>query len=129
LRRAKLSANKTILADTADTFSALESLFKSRQRPEALFVTNNASTFAVIEALQRLGIRIGRDVALIGFDEVNFYSLVRPSITAISQPVSELGRTATRLLLDRIKNEGPAAKVRVTLPVALITRESCGCKR
>ncbi len=129
LRRAKLSARKTILPDTANALPALESLFNSRQRPDAVFATNNACTFAVIETLQTLGVRIGRDVALIGFDDVNFYTLIRPSITAISQPVAELGRTATRLLLERIHNEGPAGKVRITLPVALITRESCGCKR
>jgi len=129
LRRAKLSAKKTILPDMDNALPALEALFNSRQRPDAIFATNNACTFALIETMQRLGIRIGRDVALIGFDEVNFYSLIRPSITAISQPVAELGKTATRLLLERINNEGPAAKVRITLPVTLITRESCGCKR
>lgn len=129
LRRAKLPAQKTILADTANALSELESLFHSRQRPDALFATNNACTIAVIEALQVLRIRPGRDVGLIGFDDVSFYTLIRPSITAISQPVAELGRTAVRLLLERIHNEGPAEKVSVTLPVALITRESCGCKR
>ncbi len=128
LIRAKLSAKKTILPDPAHAISAMKSLFNSRQRPDAIFATNNASTFAAIEALQTLGIRIGRDVALIGFDDVNFYTLIRPSIAAISQPVAELGRTATRLLLERILNEGPVAKVRVTLPVSLIARESCGCK-
>jgi len=129
LRRAKLPARKLILEDTASALPGLASLFESRQRPQAIFATNNACTIAVIEALQTLGIRIGRDVALIGFDDVNFYTIIRPTITAISQPVSELGRTATRLLLERIHGQGPAEKVRVTLPVALITRASCGCKR
>ena len=129
LRRAKLPARKLIVEDTASVLPGLASLFESRHRPEAIFATNNACTIAVIEALQTLGIRIGRDVALIGFDDVNFYRIIRPTITAISQPVPELGRTATRLLLERIHGQVPTEKVRVTLPVELITRASCGCKR
>lgn len=129
LPRAKLPARKLIVEDIANALPDLASLFESRQRPEAIFATNNACTIAVIEALQTLGIRIGRDVALIGFDDVNFYRIIRPTITAISQPVAELGRTATRLLLERIHGQGPTEKVRVTLPVELITRASCGCKR
>ena len=129
MRGEKLSPRKLILPSTEAALPALKALFSSRDRPQALFATNNGCTIAVIEALQTLGIRIGKDVALIGFDDVAFYPLIRPSITAISQPVADLGRTATRLLLDRVQHQGPADKVRITLPVSLVTRESCGCKR
>ncbi|MGA7155345.1 MAG: LacI family DNA-binding transcriptional regulator [Acidobacteriaceae bacterium] len=129
MRREKLQVDKVILPGTDAALPALKSLFESRRPPEALFATNNMCTIAVIEALQTLGIRIGKDVALIGFDDVPFYSLIRPSITTISQPVAALGRTATRLLLDRVQSLAPAEKVRITLPVSLVKRESCGCKR
>jgi LacI family transcriptional regulator len=129
MRGAKLSAKKLVMPDAASILSALKALFKSRDRPDALFATNNMCTIAVIQALQALGIKIGKDVALIGFDDVDFYTLMRPSITSISQPVAELGRTAARLLLDRIHDSGPSSNVRVTLPVTLVQRESCGCRK
>jgi LacI family transcriptional regulator len=128
LREAKLPAKKLIVQHVKGVLPGLKAIFNSRERPQALFVTNNACTIAVIQALQTLNIQIGRDIALIGFDDVDFYTLIRPSITAISQPVAELGRTAARLLLDRIHGSGPSEQVRVTLPVTLILRQSCGCK-
>ena len=129
LHRERLAPRKLILPSAGAALPALKALFESRQRPQALFVTNNICTIAVIASLQTLGIQIGKDVALIGFDDVAFYTLIRPSISAISQPVAELGRTATRLLLDRVQKQGPSERVRITLPVSLITRESCGCKK
>ena len=109
--------------------SALFKLFASRNRPEALFTANNASTIWVIEALQELNIEIGKDVALVGFDDVAFYTLITPPVTAIRQPAAELGSMAARLLLQRINGEFKASSVRTVLPVTLTIRESCGCKK
>ncbi len=129
LRRSKLPVKKVAMKDESGVLPALKALFKTHRRPDALFVTNNLCTIAIILSLQTLGIRIGKDVALVGFDDVGFYTMIRPAITAISQPVSELGRTATRLLFDRIRGVGPLSHVSMTLPVKMIVRESCGCGR
>ena len=48
-----------------------------------------------------MNIEIGKDVALIGFDDVDFYTLITPPISAVRQPAAELGRMSTRLLLQR----------------------------
>jgi LacI family transcriptional regulator len=129
LQREKLPRKKLILQDESNVFAALQSLFGSAERPDALFTTNNICTTSVIQALRALGIRIRRDVALVGFDDVDLYALLNPSITAISQPIAELGRTATRLLLNRIGDPVSAPNVRAVLPVTLVLRESCGCRR
>jgi LacI family transcriptional regulator len=128
LRRERLPRKKLVLKSEADVLPAMRSLFSSADPPDALFTTNNICTTTVIQALHGLGIRLQRDVALIGFDDVDFYSLLKPSITTISQPVAELGRAATRLLFDRIQDLGPSSHVRLVLPVSLVLRESCGCK-
>jgi LacI family transcriptional regulator len=109
--------------------SALSELFESRNRPDALFTANNASTIWVIEALQELKIEIGKDVALVGFDDVAFFTLITPPVTAVRQPAAELGSMAARLLLQRINGEFKASSVRTVLPVTLTIRESCGCKK
>lgn len=129
LRSAKLPRKKLILKDGTMVLGALTTLFDSPERPDALFATNNMCTIAVIAALQKLGIRIPRDVALIGFDDIDFYTLVTPPVTAVSQPVAEMGRTSTRLLLGKIDRESTSTSVRVLLPPTLVVRESCGCKR
>lgn len=129
LRKKNLPVTKVVIGPGEGVLPALKSLFKSRKRPDALFVTNNLCAIQVIQALQVLDIRVHQDVALVVFDDVDFYTLLRPSITAVRQPVAEVGRAGTSLLLKRIRGEGSAANVHVTLPVELVVRESCGCKK
>jgi LacI family transcriptional regulator len=129
MRHAKLLCAKAVpLSNQASAKFALSELFSSRNRPEALFTANNASTIWVIEALKEMKIKMSRDVALVGFDDVDFYTLITPPITTVRQPAAELGSISARLLLRRIKGEFTGPSLRTVLPVTLILRESCGCK-
>jgi LacI family transcriptional regulator len=130
LRNAKLPRAKSLrLSSLIDAKTSLSTLFTSRNRPDALFTANNASTIWVIETLREMNIKIGKDVSLVGFDDVDFYTLITPPITAVRQPAAELGRVSVRLLMQRIKGDSSPSGVRTVLPVSLIIRESCGCKR
>jgi LacI family transcriptional regulator len=128
LRHAKLSSTKRIaISNTNGAEEILTRLFSSSDRPDALFTTNNACTIAVIKTLKRLKIAVPKDVALIGFDDVDFYALLTPPVTTVRQPVAELGSISTRLLLQKIERESSFSNVRTVLPVKLVIRESCGC--
>ena len=130
LREARLPRAKVLqLSSLVETKAALSSLFSSRNRPDALFTANNAATIWVIEALREMNIEAGKDVALVGFDDVDFYTLITPPITSVRQPAAELGRMSARLLLQRITGDSSLSSVRTVLPVSLVVRESCGCKR
>jgi LacI family transcriptional regulator len=130
LRNARLPRAKSLrLASLIDAKTSLSTLFTSRNRPDALFTANNASTIWVIETLREMNIKIGKDVLLVGFDDVDFYTLTTPPITAVRQPAAELGRVSVRLLMQRIKGDSSPSGVRTVLPVSLVIRESCGCKR
>jgi len=130
LRGARLSRAKALqLSSLAEAKATLSALFKSRNRPDALFTANNYSTIWVIEALREMDIEVGKDVALVGFDDVDFFTLITPPVTAVRQPADELGRVAARLLLQRIKSDSSSSTIRTVLPVSLVVRESCGCKR
>ncbi len=130
LRQARLSRTRALqLSNLVEAKMALSALFSSDNRPDALFTANNASTIWVIETLREMNIEAGKDVALIGFDDVDFYTLITPPITSIRQPAAELGRMSARLLLQRIKGDSSLSSVRTVLPVSLVIRESCGCRR
>ena len=130
MRAAKLPCPAELrLSKHTSAGPALEELFRSRNRPDALFTANNASTIWVIEALRTLGIEIAKDVALVGFDDVDFFTLITPPVTAVRQPAAELGNVSARLLLQRINGDLTTSSVRVVLPVTLTIRESCGCNR
>ncbi|MEO6910062.1 MAG: LacI family DNA-binding transcriptional regulator [Edaphobacter sp.] len=129
LRQARLPRmKKLMLSDETVTKTILPALFASSNRPDALFTTNNACTIWVIKMLKQMDIEVPRDVALIGFDDVDFYPLLSPPLTTIRQPAAELGRMSTRILLQRIKDESSSSNRRTVLPVTLVIRESCGCR-
>ena len=130
LRKAKRSyQNELELKSSASSKAVLAELLSARNRPDAIFTANNASTIWVIEALKELNIQMGKDIGLVGFDDVDFFTLITPSVTAVRQPAAELGNVATRLLLQRINGEFKSTSVRTILPVTLTIRESCGCRR
>lgn len=89
----------------------------------AIVALMNTTTLRVLAALHRIGRSIPDDVSLVGFDDYPWMSVARPSITAIRQPVSMLGRSAWARLLDRIggAEDGPRNRRH---EVELILRES-----
>jgi LacI family transcriptional regulator len=131
MQRAKLPRDEeeVQLFSLESAKAALSMLFSSRNRPQALFTANNASTIWVIEALKEMNIEMGKDVALVGFDDVDFYTLITPPITTVRQPAAELGSISARLLLQRIKGEFKGPSLRTVLPVTMVLRESCGCEK
>lgn len=128
LRQAKLPLHKVTISSEEVALPILSALFDSPDRPDALFTANNACTICVIKALREMKIEIPRDIALIGFDDVDFYTLLNPPVTTVRQPAAELGRTSAHLLLQKIRNTSSTTSTRTVLPVKLIIRESCGCK-
>lgn len=104
---------------------------RSSKPPSALFTLNNVTTTQVLSMLQRENIHIPQEVAIIGFDDFELAPLLAVPLTAVRQPAAELGRSATRLLLERVRSH-PAdmrpARTRIVLPTELVIRRSCGCK-
>lgn len=104
---------------------------RSAKPPTALFTLNNVTTKHVLQALQRENIAIPQEVAIVGFDDFELASLLAVPLTAVRQPAVELGRSATRLLLDWMRRSPSTGTrtlhTRVVLPTELIIRRSCGC--
>jgi LacI family transcriptional regulator len=104
----------------------------SAKPPTALFTLNNVTTMKVLEALQRENIAVPQDLAIVGFDDFELAPLLAVPLTTVRQPAAELGRSATRLLLDWIRgSSGSGARTlhaRVVLPTELVIRRSCGCE-
>ena len=103
----------------------LSELHKSGNMPKAIFALNNNLTSHCLLALRKLNISIPNDIALIGFDDMLYFGFNQPSISAVSQPVEEIGKEAFDLLLQQINGETITKSERfVRLPVNLIVRES-----
>jgi LacI family transcriptional regulator len=108
-----------------DGLDAARALLERPDRPTAIFTANNFMTHGALLAARELRLRIPRDLALVGFDDLDWTTLVDPPLTVVSQPVAELGQVAGERLLARIGGEdGPPRRTR--LPTRLIVRGSCG---
>jgi LacI family transcriptional regulator len=104
-------------------YRAMASLLDDGAAPDAVFTANNLMTVGAMECLAERGLSIPGDVAVVGFDELPWADLVRPSITTVAQPTYDEGRAAAELLAKRIAQ--PDRKLtRVTLHTELRVRAS-----
>ncbi len=99
-------------------------LLALEDRPTAIFASNDESAFGVMEAVRDCGLRIGADISVVGFDDILTASMVHPKLTTVRQPLKEMGRRATQMLLARIENPTLPPE-RIDLPTELVIRQSC----
>jgi DNA-binding LacI/PurR family transcriptional regulator/signal transduction histidine kinase/ActR/RegA family two-component response regulator len=92
---------------------------------DAIVVANDHMAFGVIDALRVRDIRVPRDVAIIGFDDVTEARDFAPPLTTIRQPLQQQGRLAVDTLLRRLRGEHVDDVL--VLPAELVIRRSCGC--
>ncbi|MFJ9130262.1 LacI family DNA-binding transcriptional regulator [Streptomyces sp. NPDC102340] len=111
--------------DRAWARSVVLELMTASDRPTALFTTDNVATLGTLDALLDLDARIPDDVSVIGFDDAEWATLVRPRLSVVSQPVQELGGLAADILTRRI-NGSTARPRRHTLRTSYVPRESTG---
>jgi LacI family transcriptional regulator len=130
LTEAGLKPQFAILDDSTMLGPAVLKHLRSVKPPTALFTLNNVTTTHVLNVLQRENIQVPHEVAIIGFDDFELAPLLSVPLTAVRQPAAELGRSATRLVLDWVRSRGPDVRTihaRIMLPTELVIRRSCGC--
>jgi LacI family transcriptional regulator len=101
----------------------IDRLFALRCPPTAIFVGDGAVTLWVLERLQSLPIRCPEDVSLVGFDDVDWATVVRPRLTVVAQPVAELGELSATALISRVRGDTSRTRHHV-LPTRLVERDS-----
>lgn len=93
--------------------------------PDAIFSVNDSSAFGAMAQVKAQGLRIPKDVAIVGFTNEPLTELVEPALTTVAQPVYELGKIAAELFLIRTltdpKSYVPETRV---LKTKLIIRDS-----
>ena len=91
--------------------------------PTAIFGCIDLLTLGVIREAASLKIDIPNQLSVIGFDDIALASMLTPPLTTVAQPKQEMGRLATEMLLERIRDPGRMAR-RQVLDVALKVRGS-----
>jgi LacI family transcriptional regulator len=106
-----------LLADMADV------------RSTAVFCANDLIALGVLQEMTRNHIRVPEDVAIIGYDDIDFAAAAAVPLTSVRQPRQRLGRTAARLLLEEAAADGGHEHRQVIFQPELIARQSTGGPR
>ena len=98
---------------------------KSPNPPDGIMVVSDRLAVGVLIALKELKIQVPRDVKIVSFNNEPICSVVSPSISSVSQPLDEIGRLVTELLIKQIENklDDQLPEIEV-LKTKLIVRES-----
>lgn len=94
-----------------------------QRRPTAIVAIMDTIAIGVMQAAETCGYSIGRDLAVVGFDDMAVAHYVKPGLTTLRQPIKEVGKRVTQLLINLLKGEVPAEK-HILLPPELIIRDS-----
>lgn len=112
--------------DRRSGYQAFEQLTKEGvSLPTAILCYNDVIAFGVMLAIQANGLRVGQDIAVVGFDNIEEAELWTPSLTTVSISPRQMGVEAANLMLERINNPEQAVQ-KLILPTELVVRESCG---
>ena len=98
-------------------------ILKLEPRPTAIFALNDLMALGALRAAAEAGYSVPRDLAVVGYDDLELARFTNPPLTTIAQPKKEIGAQAVNLLVDRIalKSRSPS---RLVLAPELIVRRS-----
>jgi LacI family transcriptional regulator len=105
--------------------AAVSALLERGERFTAIFAANDLMAIGAMEELRRRGRHVPQDVAIVGFDDITFASLVEPRLTTVAQPKYRMGSLAMERLLELLSG-GSRRPRRLVLDPQLVVRDSCG---
>ncbi|MFC2110176.1 LacI family DNA-binding transcriptional regulator [Bacteroidota bacterium] len=103
----------------------METLLKLKNRPDAVYAAGDYAALGALQVLQEHNIKVPEEIALVGFSNEPFTSLITPSISSINQHSSEIGRLAAETFIKRIEDpDWTPILNKIILDAELIVRDS-----
>lgn len=100
-------------------------LLQRYQNLDGLFVSNDEMAMGVIRYANSIGLKIPKDISVVGFDNQKEGAFFSPSITTVSHPLREMGKLATTTMISILENEEEFYQpLQIKLETSLIIRES-----
>ncbi len=95
------------------------------QPPTAIIAGNDLMALGAMSAAQQVGLQVGRDLAIAGFDDIPMAETAHPPLTTVHQPIYKIGRMLTEMLIQIIQGHPPES-TQILLRPQLMIRQSCG---
>jgi len=106
---------------------AMKYFLELPKRPTAVFSATDEMAIGAIHCIQDFGLKVPDDISVISVDNSRMASMVRPQLTAVAQPMYDIGAVSMRLLTKLMKKE-TVEHAKVVLPHEIVTRQSVGDK-
>ena len=90
----------------------------------AVFAPSDIMAWGAMESAKTQGLKIPRDIALVGFDNIFYSNYLYPALTTVENPTKELGEKSVRLIIQAIDNHEQLSGQKVILNASLIERKS-----
>lgn len=103
----------------------MQQLLELADPPTAVFCANDHMAVGAMKAMNGKGMKLPKDMSLIGFDDSELAESVFPALTTIHQPLEEIGRIAAEEIYRSIHNHFDDTIRHIVIPTQLIVRESC----
>ena len=113
--------------DFIDGYTNAQKLLKEQKNVDAIFAITDVIAVGILKCFNEKGVKIPEDIAVFGFSDWFMSSVVTPTLSSVIQPGFEMGRKATEILIEEIKNlnsNTPYSFQNVVLPTSLVIRES-----
>jgi DNA-binding LacI/PurR family transcriptional regulator len=106
----------------------MQQLLSLPDPPTAVFAASDQLAIGALSAIKERGLRVPKDVSLVGFDDIDVAAYCDPPLTTVRVPAQEMGELAVKVLLEAIE-DGRAEVKQYLLDTDLIIRESCAERR
>jgi LacI family transcriptional regulator len=106
-------------------YDALEALLTLPRRPTAIF-TNDDMAIGALRAIHARGLRVPEEIALVGYDDIEYAAHSTPPLTTIAVPKEEMGRLAVRQAIAQMEQGEQHVYSTTVVAHALVVRSSCG---
>lgn len=93
--------------------------------PDGIFAVSDRLAVGAMVAIRKKGLRMPQDVSIVGFNDEPIASYMTPTLTSVAQPTEEIGRIATRLLINQLNNKNEVfLPQKIVVDTELILRET-----
>ncbi len=129
LKKHNLSLDNELLIESNLTIEEgrikMQQLLNLKNRPDAVYVAGDYAALGALQVLKENNISVPNEIALVGFGDEPFSSMVTPSITSVNQHPYDIGRIAAETFLKYSKESKIAQSLnKIILDAKLIVRES-----
>lgn len=107
-----------------DGYRIMRKLLELKNRPTAVFAYSDLLAIGALRALVEAKLKVPKDMALVGYDDIEFSEFLEVPLTTVHQPKYRIGQEGTKILINRIENKDSEGLHQIVLKPELVIRKS-----